>query len=131
VQAARKRITVTFCSGDKGDEIAHTGTRQVDYEASDPFVTASGGTSLSCPLFAGVTAVADQWNQGSLRFLNPKRYSLAGRAAGNDVSFTGVTDEVVRVNFADGLNVSVGMVPQPKLSTVSGTPSPIGAGPVH
>ncbi|HEY5114218.1 MAG TPA: hypothetical protein VIJ00_01700, partial [Nakamurella sp.] len=35
------------CSGDHGDEIANTGTRQVDYPASDPWVTAVGGTSLA------------------------------------------------------------------------------------
>ncbi|MGN6636156.1 MAG: S53 family peptidase, partial [Oryzihumus sp.] len=46
VQAAGQGISMLFSSGDNGDEVANTGTRQVDYEASDPFVTAVGGTSL-------------------------------------------------------------------------------------
>ncbi len=36
-----------FSSGDSGDESAATGTRQVDYPASDPYVTAVGGTALA------------------------------------------------------------------------------------
>jgi subtilase family serine protease len=47
IQAAAQGISVLFSSGDFGDEIANTGSRQVDYEASDPFVTAVGGTSLA------------------------------------------------------------------------------------
>src|SRR6478752_10299191 len=47
VQAAAQGISVLFSSGDSGDEIANTGTRQTDYPASDPKVTAVGGTSLA------------------------------------------------------------------------------------
>ena len=47
LQAAAQGISVLFSSGDNGDEIANTGTRQVDYPASDPWVTAVGGTSLA------------------------------------------------------------------------------------
>ena len=47
LQAAAQGISVLFSSGDSGDEIANTGSRQVDYEASDPFVTAVGGTALA------------------------------------------------------------------------------------
>lgn len=68
-----------------------------------------GGTSLSSPLFAGVTAIADQWNQGSLGFLNPKLYSLAGTAAFHNVKSKGVTDGVVRVDFINGLDASGGL----------------------
>jgi subtilase family serine protease len=39
-------IGVYFSSGDNGDEVVNTGTRQPDYPASDPLVTAVGGTSL-------------------------------------------------------------------------------------
>ncbi|HEU5033384.1 MAG TPA: S53 family peptidase [Mycobacteriales bacterium] len=35
-----------FSSGDDGDELAATGTKQVDYPASDPLVVAVGGTSV-------------------------------------------------------------------------------------
>jgi subtilase family serine protease len=47
IQAAAQGISVLFSSGDSGDEIANLGSRQVDYEASDPFVTAVGGTALA------------------------------------------------------------------------------------
>ncbi len=46
LQAAAEGITVLFSSGDNGDEIDNTGTRQVDWQASDPFTTAVGGTTL-------------------------------------------------------------------------------------
>ena len=47
LQAAAQGISVMFSSGDNGDEVANTGTRQVDYEASDPYATAVGGTALA------------------------------------------------------------------------------------
>ncbi|MGZ4782230.1 MAG: S53 family peptidase [Oryzihumus sp.] len=47
LQAAAQGISMLFSSGDSGDEVANTGSRQVDYEASDPFVTAVGGTALA------------------------------------------------------------------------------------
>ncbi len=46
IQAAAQGISMLFSSGDNGDEIDNTGTRQVDYAASDPFITSVGGTSL-------------------------------------------------------------------------------------
>ena len=36
-----------FSSGDNGDELAAIGTRPVDFPASDPWVTAVGGTGLA------------------------------------------------------------------------------------
>ncbi|MFE9764866.1 protease pro-enzyme activation domain-containing protein [Streptomyces sp. NPDC005808] len=36
-----------FSSGDYGDEVAHTGTKQVDMPANSAWVTAVGGTSLA------------------------------------------------------------------------------------
>ncbi|GHJ38066.1 protease pro-enzyme activation domain-containing protein [Streptomyces sp. TS71-3] len=36
-----------FSSGDNGDEVAHTGTKQVDVPASSAWVTSVGGTSLA------------------------------------------------------------------------------------
>ena len=47
MQAAAEGISVMFSSGDSGDEVAASGKRQVDYEASDPMVTAVGGTALA------------------------------------------------------------------------------------
>jgi subtilase family serine protease len=45
LQGATEGISFMFSSGDDGDEQASTGLRQVDYPASDPYVTAVGGTS--------------------------------------------------------------------------------------
>jgi subtilase family serine protease len=45
-QAALEGIGVYFSSGDSGDEIANIGMAAPDFPASDPLVTAVGGTSL-------------------------------------------------------------------------------------
>ncbi|MFP5345462.1 MAG: protease pro-enzyme activation domain-containing protein [Actinomycetes bacterium] len=47
LQAAAEGISILFSSGDNGDEIANTGTRQTDMDASDPLVTSVGGTALA------------------------------------------------------------------------------------
>lgn len=44
-QGALEGISFLFSSGDSGDEAAALGTPQTDYPASDPLVTAVGGTS--------------------------------------------------------------------------------------
>jgi subtilase family serine protease len=44
-QGIAEGMTFAFSSGDDGDELAATGTKQADYPASDPYVTAVGGTS--------------------------------------------------------------------------------------
>jgi subtilase family serine protease len=45
LEAATTGVTVMFSSGDDGDEVASTGTKQVGLPASDPYATAVGGTS--------------------------------------------------------------------------------------
>jgi subtilase family serine protease len=45
LEAATTGITVMFSSGDDGDEVASTGTKQVGLPSSDPYATAVGGTS--------------------------------------------------------------------------------------
>lgn len=47
LQAGAEGISMLFSSGDNGDEIASTDVRQTDSPASDPAVTAVGGTSLA------------------------------------------------------------------------------------
>jgi subtilase family serine protease len=54
LQGAAEGITFTFSSGDSGDEVTNLGTPQTDYPASDPFVTAVGGTSTEITA-AGIT----------------------------------------------------------------------------
>lgn len=46
VQAAAEGIGMYFCTLDNGDETAMYGVAQAVYPASDPFVTAVGGTTL-------------------------------------------------------------------------------------
>jgi subtilase family serine protease len=45
LQAAMQGMSFMFSSGDDGDELANTGTKQADASASDPDVTAVGGTA--------------------------------------------------------------------------------------
>ena len=47
LQGALQGISFIYSSGDNGDELASTGLKQVDYPASDPYVTALGGTSTA------------------------------------------------------------------------------------
>ena len=47
LQGAVQGISFMFSSGDDGDELANSGTVQTDYPASDPYVTAVGGTSTA------------------------------------------------------------------------------------
>jgi subtilase family serine protease len=231
IQAAAQGISVLFSSGDNGDEIANTDSRQVDWSASDPFVTAVGGTALavgqsnnylfeqgwgtgksiltngqwvppspaylygggggtsqlfkqpgyqkkvvpvsishyfgqgahravpdvgmiadpstgflvgqsqtfpdgsvryseyriggtsvSSPMFAGVVAVADQVKGGTLGFLNPKIYSLAGSSAFRDVNHgRAVTDGVVREDFVNGFNATGGLTTSLRTLNQTGT----------
>jgi len=44
-QAALQGMSFLFSSGDNGDEVANTGLRQADASATDPYVTAVGGTA--------------------------------------------------------------------------------------
>ncbi|WP_345761263.1 S53 family peptidase [Diaminobutyricibacter sp. McL0608] len=54
LQGAIQGISYVFSSGDAGDEVAALGSAQTDYPASDPYVTAVGGTSTAITQ-AGVT----------------------------------------------------------------------------
>jgi subtilase family serine protease len=47
LQGALQGISFMFSSGDSGDEVADTGIPQADYPASEPYVTAVGGTSTA------------------------------------------------------------------------------------
>ncbi len=46
-QGAMEGISYLFSSGDSGDEVANTGVKQPDFPASDPNVTAVGGTATA------------------------------------------------------------------------------------
>jgi subtilase family serine protease len=65
-----------------------------------------GGTSLACPLFAGLQALAQQADGGSaIGFANPQLYGRAGTAAYEDVTDAPLGAQplfgVVRNNYID------------------------------
>lgn len=229
IQAAAQGISVLFSSGDAGDNIETTGTRQPDYPAADPFVTAVGGTSLgvgsrgqylfetgwgtrravladgawtlpgefrgaggggtsfvwaqpayqrgvvpaaianingggphravpdlallgdpntgflvgqtqqfpdgsfrysqyriggtslSCPLLAGMQAVANQLARRPLGFLNPAVYRLAGTPAFRDIRTRGVRTGVVRVDYVNGADDTDGTITSLRTLNDTGT----------
>ncbi|HET7530125.1 MAG TPA: protease pro-enzyme activation domain-containing protein, partial [Mycobacteriales bacterium] len=45
LQGATEGMSFMFSSGDDGDELAASGTKQADYPTSDPYVTSVGGTA--------------------------------------------------------------------------------------
>jgi hypothetical protein len=73
-------------------------------------------------MFAGVVAVADQVKGGTLGFLNPKIYSLAGSGAFRDVNYgRAVTDGVVRVDFVNGFDATGGLITSLRTLNQTGT----------
>jgi subtilase family serine protease len=65
LQGAMEGITYMFSSGDSGDEVANTGIAQPDYPASDPYVTAVGGTSTAID---GTGALAWETGWGTVKW---------------------------------------------------------------
>jgi subtilase family serine protease len=209
LQGAAEGISYMFSSGDNGDELANTGTKQADYPSSDPYATAVGGTttainsagtlawetgwgtmkyslssdgtswnplgflygagggqsllfaqpsyqagitpagargvpdvamdadittgmligetqtfpegahydqyrvggtSLASPLFAGMTALSFQHAGGGVGLLNPTIYDNAHTGVFTDVSGPGRDEGNVRVDFANGLDPSGGLL---------------------
>ena len=69
-----------------------------------------GGTSLACPLIAGIEALADQAAGHPHGFANPAIYQLAGSSAVRDVVPHGNKLAVVRVDFANGVDAADGLI---------------------
>jgi subtilase family serine protease len=63
-----------------------------------------GGTSLSCPVFAAIMALADQAKGIHHGFANPLLYSLAGSAAFRDIVDPPSPMAAVRTDWANFLN---------------------------
>jgi subtilase family serine protease len=63
-----------------------------------------GGTSLSCPVFAAIMALADQAKGTHHGFANPLLYSLAGSAAFRDIVDPASPMAAVRTDWANFLN---------------------------
>jgi subtilase family serine protease len=68
-----------------------------------------GGTSLACPLIAGIMALANQAAGHPLGFTNPVLYGLAGSNAYTDVVNPASTVAVVRANYVNGVDASNGL----------------------
>jgi len=68
-----------------------------------------GGTSLSCPLFAGIMALANQAAGAAHGFVNPLLYSLAGSNAFHDIVPATAPIASVRVAYNNGLNPNGGL----------------------
>ena len=73
LQGALQGISFLFSSGDNGDELANSGTAQTDYPASDPYVTAVGGTSTAIG-----SSNALSWQTG----WGTEKYSLSADGTG-------------------------------------------------
>jgi subtilase family serine protease len=69
VQAVLEGIGLYFSSGDSGDEAAIVGRPEPDFSASDPFVTAVGGTSLGIDKNNNVV-VQTGWETGRASLTN-------------------------------------------------------------
>ena len=98
-------------------------------------VSRSGGTSLSCPLFAGVMALADQRARFSHGFANPALYLVAGSRAYRDIVDPPSPVAAVRGDFvngedaADGITFSVRTMNQTEsLHTIPGYDDVTGIG---
>ncbi len=68
-----------------------------------------GGTSLSCPLFAAMMALADQSAGAPHGFANPALYALAGSSAFRDIVDPASTMASIRVLFLNSLNPRRGL----------------------
>jgi subtilase family serine protease len=69
-----------------------------------------GGTSLAAPLFAGMTALTLQHAGGGVGLLNPTVYANATTGVFTDVKGTPKDAGVVRVDFANQLDASGGLL---------------------
>ncbi|MDQ1646831.1 MAG: hypothetical protein QOJ50_3015 [Cryptosporangiaceae bacterium] len=69
-----------------------------------------GGTSLASPVIAGIMAIADQVGGHAHGFANPAIYALAGSKSLFDVKGKPATPAVVRVDFANAVDDSAGLI---------------------
>jgi subtilase family serine protease len=69
-----------------------------------------GGTSLSSPLFAGMTALLQQHTGSRLGFLNPTVYAQFGSRSFTDIKGSPPDAGNVRVDFVNGVDATDGLV---------------------
>lgn len=84
-----------------------------------------GGTSLSCPLLAGIMALADQLAGTPHGFSAPALYGLYGTAAYRDVIAPATTVAMVRVDYVNGIDSSDGKLTSLRTAGQVGTLSSV------
>jgi len=78
LQAAAEGMSILFSSGDNGDQTAYNGIASGSWEATSPWVTAVGGTSLALMDSSGAKS---EWAWGTYRaFLNNATVSADGKS---------------------------------------------------
>jgi subtilase family serine protease len=100
LQGATQGQTFLFSSGDNGDELARTGIKQVDYPASDPYVTAAGGTSTGIDQ-AGNISMQTGW--GTVKYTlsaDGKSWTPVGFLYGSGGGFSALFN---RPSYQDGV----------------------------
>jgi len=80
-----------------------------------------GGTSLSCPLMAGVTALAVQKGHDRLGLLNPALYQHVRSSAFHDIVDPPRTIALVRTNYVNGYSPAAGRYYQLRTLNQTGT----------
>ena len=80
-----------------------------------------GGTSLSCPLFAGMMALADQKAGKALGFANPALYAAAGTAAYRDIVDPANPMAAGRADYNNGENANDGVTYSLRTLNFTGT----------
>jgi subtilase family serine protease len=93
LEAATTGITVMFSSGDAGDEVASSGTKQVGLPSADPYATAVGGTSTeigqdgSIVFQAGWSNFYSNLSKGAWKPTPPGTFS-SGAGGGTSILYT-------------------------------------------
>ncbi len=87
LQAAMQGIGFIFSSGDNGDELANSGLKQVDYPASDPYVTAVGAP----PTRSAPTASSSSRQAGAPRSTTWLRTGSPGNSTASSTGPAGVS----------------------------------------
>ncbi|QNK81380.1 protease pro-enzyme activation domain-containing protein [Nakamurella sp. PAMC28650] len=87
MQGALQGISFLFSSGDNGDELANTGIKQSDSSASDPYVTAVGGTSTAIDA-SGSLAFQTGWGTNKYSLSSTNTWTSRGFSYGAGGGFS-------------------------------------------
>ena len=111
--AALADVTTGFLIGDT--QVFADGTYYSQYKI--------GGTSVACPLFSAMMALADQHAGFHHGFVNPVLYQFAGRSAFLDTLPLAAPLAAVRVDYSDPTDTSSPTVTSVRTLDIDGTES--------